>query len=93
MPGGHFHYAQFKIEDIASEIDEIIASNYKKDEFGYMFSFSAETIKKFREAAQTLRRAEEMTNRIDWLVSGDDDQENFHRRWNKKGEKNDVEIV
>ena len=84
MSGGNFDYTQYKIEDIASEIDAIIASNYKKDEFGYMFNFSAETIKKFHEAAQVLRRAEEMINRIDWLVSGDDDQEDFHRRWNEK---------
>lgn len=85
MSGGHFDYMQFRIEDIASEIDEIIASNHKKNEFGYFFGFSTETIKKFRKAAQILRRAQSMAHRIDWLISDDDDEEDFHRRW---GEEN-----
>ena len=59
-------------------------SNHKKNEVGYTYGFSIETIEKFREAAQTLRRAEAMANRVDWLISGDDDQEDFHRRWNEK---------
>ena len=84
MSGGHFHYVQFRIEDIATEIDEVILSNHKKNEVGYTYGFSIETIEKFREAAQTLRRAEAMANRVDWLISGDDDQEDFHRRWNEK---------
>jgi len=44
----------------------------------------AETIEKFREAAHTLRQAAEMAQRVDWLVSGDDGEDSFMRRWEKE---------
>ncbi|MBL0712133.1 MAG: hypothetical protein JJV98_00400 [Desulfosarcina sp.] len=40
-------------------------------------------IEKFKEAMLTLRMAEAMAQRIDWLVSGDDGEESFLRRWNE----------
>ena len=74
MSGGHFQYQQHRIEDIAVEIDEMIREN----------NYPPEILAKFREAAHTLRQAAEMAQRVDWLVSGDDGEESFMRRWHKE---------
>ena len=88
MSGGHFDYAQYRLNDIASSIDELIASNddTSLNEYGDVrgAGYSEETIEKFKEATATLRRAEAMAQRVDWLVSGDDDEESFHSRWAKE---------
>jgi len=82
MSGGHFNYQQFRLEDIASEIDELI----ERQEYG------VEIIEKFKLAAKTLRTAQRMAHRIDYLVSGDDGEETFLERWEKEfiqeGKKN-----
>lgn len=88
MSGGHFDYQQYRINDIATMIDELIASNDDKslNDFGYErgLGYSAETISKFKEASDTLKRAANMAQRIDWLVSGDDGEDSFHRRWEEE---------
>ena len=88
MSGGHFQYRQFQIEQIASEIDELIESNDDEttnewgDKKGY--GFLPEIIERFKEASHTLKQAAEMAQRIDWLVSGDDGEDSFMRRWNEE---------
>jgi hypothetical protein len=91
MSGGHFDYAQYRIEDIARGIEELIASNDDEslNEWGDRrgHGYSPETIEKFKLAVDTLRIAATMAQRIDWLVSGDDGEESFHRRWDEELEK------
>jgi hypothetical protein len=82
MSGGHFDYAQYKLEDIADEIRNLIAQN-ENTLLNPEGKYSAETIAKFLEADKTLRLAAVMVQRIDWLVSGDDGEESFHERWNE----------
>ena len=77
MSGGHFDYQEHRISDITDEIEDIITNNDDKQ------VYSDETIKKFREAVLTLRKAAAMAHRIDWLVSGDEGEESFHRRWDE----------
>jgi hypothetical protein len=84
MSGGHFEYNQYRLNDIACEIQRIIETHTDKD----FWNFKLETIDRFKEAIATLRNAEAMVQRIDWLVSGDDDEESFHKRW-KEEIKND----
>lgn len=88
MSGGHFDYQQYRIEDIANSIDELIESNDDKtlDEWGYQRGrgFTKETIDRFKQAAHTLRQAAEMAQRVDYLVSDDDGEESFHQRWAKE---------
>ena len=88
MSGGHFDYAQYRIEDIAVGIDEVIAANDDKtlNECGQRRGngYPPEIIEKFREAAHTLRQAAEMAQRVDWLLSGDDGEDCFLRRWDIK---------
>ena len=88
MSGGHFDYMQYRISDIATMIDELIASNDTPDEDGYSYNYTPDTINKFLLASATLKVAAKMAQRIDWLVSGDDSEESFHERWSEelKGE-------
>jgi len=83
MSGGHFNYAQYRINDIAVEIDEVIKSN---DKFGWEEgnNYFPAIIEKFKEAAHTLRQAQEMAQRVDWLLSGDDGEDSFLRRWKEE---------
>ena len=88
MSGGHFDYSQFRVREIAEDIERLIASNddQTKDEWGERRGrgYPPEIIAKFREAAHTLERAADMAQRVDWLVSGDDGEECFLRRWQKE---------
>lgn len=73
MSGGHFDYAQHHIGDIADEIDNLIAAGE--------YSSNAEILARFKLAVRCLRKACIMAERIDYLVSGDDDDESFMERW------------
>ena len=74
MSGGHFDYKQYHLEDIASEIEELIDRN---DGF---YDYSKETLEEFKNAIPLLRKAAIYAQRIDWLVSGDDGEDDFHER-------------
>jgi hypothetical protein len=84
MSGGHFDYKQYQLEYIADEIEHIILSNdlQEKDVNGCSLGwhFSPETIEKFKLGRMTLLLAQIYVQRIDWLVSGDDGEDSFHRR-------------
>lgn len=90
MSGGHFDYAQYRIEDIAREIDELIEKNEDTslDSFGCVIGnfYPKEIIDKFDEARKTLRLSAAMAQRIDYLVSGDDGEESFLSRWHEEVE-------
>ena len=81
MSGGYFDYDQYKIGYIADQVEQLILSNKdeNKDEYGYLLgrNYSTETIEKFKEGLKYLRLAEIYTQRIDWLVSGDDGEDTF----------------
>lgn len=70
MSGGHFDYLQYRVEESADSLETI-----------YKHSYSDETIKKFKIAVETMRKASLMMQRVDWLLSGDDGEESFHERW------------
>ena len=84
MSGGHFNYDQYRIGYIADEIEELIASNYEDslDNFGYRIGrgYTSETIAEFKTAVELLRKAQVYAQRIDWLISGDDGEDSFHKR-------------
>ncbi len=88
MSGGHFNYDQYKISQIADEIEHLIETNNleETDHYGSRigYFFPQKIIVKFKEALKTLRIAEVMTQRIDWLVSGDDGEESFLQRWDEE---------
>lgn len=84
MSGGHFEYRQYQVREIAEDIERLIARNGQKDENGWWYEYPPEVIEKFKEAAHTLERAADMAQRVDWLVSGDDGEDSFMRRWEKE---------
>lgn len=91
MSGGHFDYSQFHISNIAEEIEHIIENNERteKDRWGDDIGchFSPETIEKFTEAVRLLKEAYIYAQRIDWLLSGDDGEQDFLSRLGKSLEK------
>lgn len=88
MSGGHFEYKQSCMEDIATEIERLIKTNddkslnYWGEKVGK--NYPPEIIEKFKEAVAIIRKAAQMTRRIDWLVSGDDGQETFLEQWKEE---------
>jgi len=84
VSGGAFDYSQYKIEEIRDQIKEVVRNNdsTEKDEWGYDkgHHYSKDTIEQFNIAIGCLGRAAVFAQRIDWLLSGDDGEESFHRR-------------
>lgn len=84
MSGGHFGYEQYKIGQIADDIQLLIDTNdsCEKNSYGDPIgrNYSPEVVDKFREAVKVLRMAHVYAQRIDWLVSGDDGPNSFLRR-------------
>lgn len=79
MSGGHFGYEQFRLGDVALEIDKLIRHNDKRG----ADKFSDETIEEFKNASMLVKLAQIYVHRIDWLVSGDDGEETFMERLGK----------
>jgi len=84
MSGGHFDYKQYKIGYIADEVEQLIIDNDsdERNEWGDVkgYHFTPETIEEFKKGLTILRQAHIYAQRIDWLVSGDDGEDSFHRR-------------
>ena len=49
----------------------------------FYYGFSDDTIKRFKEAVDLLKRAEIYAHRIDYLLSSDDGEQTFHERLKK----------
>jgi hypothetical protein len=84
MSGGYFDYNQHRIGYIADEVEELILKNRDEslDDWGDPVGnfYSDETIAEFQRGLHYLRVAQIYAQRIDWLMSGDDGEESFHRR-------------
>lgn len=75
MSGGFFGYAQYKIDQIADQISDVIQRNDQTP-----FPYSPATIQQLTEAVKALEIAFVYANRTDWLFSGDDSEESFEKR-------------
>ena len=84
MSGGHFNYKQYELGHMADEIEQLILDNDSEEvnEYGDTkgHGYSPETIEAFKYARIALLHAQIYVQRIDWLVSGDDGEDSFHRR-------------
>jgi len=84
MSGGHFDYNQHRITDIAESLESAILQNESTDinKYGEAlgYGFSKETIEEFKQGLNYLKLAVIYAQRIDYLLSGDDGEENFHKR-------------
>lgn len=83
MSGGHFNLDQYKISQIADDIEHIIENNDNcaRDRYGDEIGcfFKENTLDEFRTAVQKLRETFIYVQRIDWLMSGDDNEKSFHK--------------
>ena len=84
MSGGHFHYKQHYLLDMAEDIGSEILTNdsTEKNEWGDNIGnhYSPETIAELEKAVKALKLAYVYAQRIDWLLSGDDGEDSFHKR-------------
>ena len=91
MSGGYFNYSQYYLQQIADEVEQLIISNdsNEKNEYDEVkgYHFSPETIEEFKRGLMLLKQAHVYAQRIDWLVSGDDGENNFHSRLKSDMEK------
>lgn len=80
MSGGYFDYDQDKISYIADEVESLIANNEVENEWSTGPRYSPKVIAEFKKGLRVLREAFIYAQRIDWLVSCDDGEEQFHNR-------------
>ncbi len=84
MSGGHYDYQQYKITEIADQVEQIIRKNDDThiNEWGDMvgYGFPPEVLSEIKTGLQYLRHAAIYAQRIDWLVSGDDGDDDFIER-------------
>lgn len=87
MSGGYFDYAQYRISQIAEDIDTVIFNNgsSRLDEYGDRVScdLPPDIIEEFKRAANAMRLAYIYAQRCDWLLSGDDGEDSFRARLRK----------
>ena len=97
----YISYIRTDIEDVIlknrKEKDKEDLERWDYDEDGnirpeckYYYDYSDETIERFKEAVEILKKAEIYAQRIDYLLSYDDGEETFHIRLNE--ELNELEI-
>ena len=87
MSGGHFDYKQFELQKLADEIEQLALENATQD---WDEPYSPETIAEFNEAVRLLRRAYIYVQRIDWLISCDDNEAAFNKRLHAQLKDQDV---
>ena len=89
MSGGHFQYQQFQFGMIVESIRSVIENNDSTEDDGFGHDVGIhlppDIIAKFVETANAVERAEKMVTRVDWLLSGDDGEDSFRRRWKEEG--------
>lgn len=80
------HFKDFYTGEVY-EVKSYTYEEYEPDEYGdipYFPDYSEETINEFRKGVYILKKAQIYANRIDWLMSGDDGEDNFHKRLKEK---------
>ena len=84
MSGGHFNYDQYKVSQIADQIDDLIFHNGSQERASYgelrYQEYPPSIVEAFKAAANKMREAYVYAQRIDWLVSGDDGEDSFRHR-------------
>lgn len=87
MSGGHFDYQQYRLDDMANDIETVIYHNNSTELNAYGDRIGADLpddiIEEFKHAVTLLREAAIYVQRIDWLLSGDDGEDSFRTRLKK----------
>ena len=80
MSGGYFDYSDYAMNSIADELERIIEIYDSKRGEAWLQSYDSETINAFRCGLKKLKEAAIYIHRIDYLLSTDDSEEDFHLR-------------
>lgn len=95
MSGGHFDYVQHTLSDTIDKLYRILedqelvkvrsnecygSEDCQCPECYYIEEFSRETIKEIKKTLDLTQMTQLYLNRVDWLISGDDDEDTFHER-------------
>lgn len=70
----------------SDEVYEVKSYTYEEyehkeyEEAPYFPEYTPETIQEFRNGVEILKKASVYAQRIDWLISGDDGEDSFHKR-------------
>ena len=84
MSGGYFDYQHHRIHDVIDGIDRAIARERIDgcNEWGDKIrrGYSKETLAEFRKGIKALKKAYTYAQRIDYLLSDDDGEPQFHTR-------------
>jgi len=84
MSGGHFEYQQFYLQRIADNIEQAILEDERDT---YDEKYSQETIEVMKGTISLLNMCYTLVQRIDWFLSGDDNEETFLKRLKQQLDK------
>ena len=79
MSGGYFEYQQYHIQDIVDKLEETKVKIENDEEF-YQYDRKEELLREISNGLGYLNLAGIYTQRLDWLFSGDDGEDNFFGR-------------
>lgn len=83
IEGGMRMLVQDRFSDEIYEVKSYTYEEYEPDENGeipYYPDYTPETIQEFKNGIDILKKASVYAQRIDWLISGDDGEDTFHKR-------------
>ncbi len=86
MSGGFFNYENYRLADIARQIEEVVLHNEENEYYQY----NNETLLYMKVTVYMLEQADILCHRIDWLLSGDDGAETFEKLLEKQLSENIV---
>lgn len=100
MSGGKLEYSRYRLEEIINTIEDEINNNDKppynnpdnewdilENERFYAeggYRWTPDTIKEFKKGIKLIKMADIYIHRIDWLLSGDDGEVDFHKLLKKE---------
>lgn len=88
MSGGHFNYVQWRLTEVSQEIEDRIENNgsERRDDWNDLLydDLSSESLTRFKLASRLTQLAQKAITKVDWLLSGDDNEESFQQRWDKE---------
>ena len=86
MGGGYFEYQQYHIQDIIDKLEETKVK-VENDEEYYQYDRKLELLQEISNGLDYLNLATIYTQRLDWLFSGDDGEDNFFERLEEEFDK------
>lgn len=77
MSGGYFDYNYSHIQEVIEQLEYLLTSDETQP---IREDLAKVTLDKMEEGLEILQKAKIYAQRIEWLISGDDSEESFHRR-------------